>query len=180
MKPFGRILMTVAVAGVMGVTGGCTTPKLSDSLYRESEVGLAKSVVRCRVLAVREVEIRNSEQNNFGGAAGAILGGTAGSSAGGEGTVGRALAVELGVIAGAIIGNKLGDTMSGRKGLEYSVITANGEELTFVQEFLDDDRVIRVGDTCRMQVARDGRNRVLPAESLPETIQAPKQTTIVR
>ena len=39
--------------------------------------------------------------------------------------------------------------------------------------------VVQVGETCRLQIEHDGKNRVLPAEHLQERIQAPKKTTIV-
>ena len=66
--------------------------------------------------------------------------------------------------------------MSERKGLEYSVILENGEEHTLVQDFLEGDRVVNAGQTCRMQIEHDGKNRILPAEQLPEQINAPTTT----
>jgi hypothetical protein len=51
----------------------CSSPKVSDSLYRDSEVGSSKDIVRCRVLEVREVAIREDDAPEKGEAVGAIL-----------------------------------------------------------------------------------------------------------
>jgi outer membrane lipoprotein SlyB len=162
----------------------CSSPKVSDSLYRDSEVGTSKNVVRCRVLEVREVAIREDDAPEKGEAIGAILGGIAGAIIGSQigGGKGQALATEAGVVAGVVAGGAGGrqaaDQMSERKGLEYSVILENGEELTLVQDFLEGDRTVYAGQTCRLQIENDGKNRVLPAEHLPDQIQAPKTTTV--
>ncbi len=171
------IIMLSFIVVMTAALTACSTPKVSDSLYRQSEVGRAKKTTRCRVLAVREVKIRGERAHDMGSAAGAIVGGTLGSGVG-KGT-GRVLASEIGAIAGAVIGNKAGDKMAERKGLEYSVITSSGEEYTFVQAFLKDDRVVNVGETCRMQVSHDGRNRILPAENLAGEVMVPKETKVV-
>jgi len=162
----------------------CSSPKVGDSLYRDSEVGSSKNVVRCRVLEVREVAIREDDAPEKGEAIGAILGGIAGAIIGSQigGGKGQALATEAGVVAGVVAGGAGGrqaaDQMSERKGLEYSIILENGEEHTLVQDFLEGDRVVQAGQSCRMQIEHDGKNRVLPAEQLPEQIQAPTTTTV--
>ena len=169
-------LICIIVATV--ILGGCSTPKLSDSLYRESEVGIAKQTVRCRVLAVREIKIRGDKEDNLGGLAGGILGGTLGSDVGGG--LGSLLAIEAGAILGGIAGNKAGDRLSQRNGLEYSVITSQGNELTFTQEHMAGDRIVKPGETCRMQMSADGRNRVLPVSGFASEIKAPETTKIIQ
>jgi outer membrane lipoprotein SlyB len=162
----------------------CSSPKVSDSLYRDSEVGSSKNVVRCRVLEIREVAIREDDAPEKGEAIGAIIGGIAGAILGSQvgGGAGKALATEAGAVAGVVAGGAGGrqaaDQMSERKGIEYSIILDNGDEHTLVQDFLEGDRVVQQGETCRMQVENDGKNRVLPAEHLPDQIQAPKTTTL--
>ncbi len=175
---FGVLFLAAAVLAA------CSSPKVSDSLYRDSEVGTSKNVVRCRVLETREVAIREDDAPEKGEAIGAILGGIAGAILGSQigGGKGQALAMEAGVVVGAVAGGAGGrqaaDKLSERKGIEYSVILDNGEELTLVQDWLEGDRVVQAGETCRLQIANDGKNRVLPAEHLQETIAAPKATTI--
>jgi len=169
---------------LIGALAACSSPKVSDSLYRDSEVGTSKNVVRCRVLEVREVAIREDDAPEKGEMIGAIAGGLLGAVLGSKvgGGAGKELAVQAGVTAGAVAGGAAGrqtaDKMSERKGIEYSIILGNGEERTLVQDFLEGDRVVQAGETCRLQIANDGKNRVLPAEQLPDQINAPKTTTV--
>jgi len=177
--------LVIASALAVAITG-CATPKLSESLYRSGEVGRSKTVERCRVLEVRQVLIRDEQEDaETGGFFGAILGGVIGATAasgigGGTGSdIASQVGAGLGVAAGGVAGTKLADKMSERVGVEYSIIKANGEESTHVQELLPTDRVLAVNDTCRVQIGFDGKNRVLPAEQLPDAVAAPKTTTIV-
>lgn len=183
---FASILLAGTVLTAAMAVSGCTSPKVSDSLYRSSEVGSSKRVVRCRVLEVREVMIRDDDSGEkgeavgglAGGLAGGILGSTIGGGAGkGLATVGGATA---GAVAGGAAGRQASDQLHTRKGVEYSIILADGTEQTHVQDFLEGDRIVQVGETCRLQIEHDGKNRVLPAEHLQETIQAPKKTQIVQ
>ncbi len=169
---------------VLALVAACSSPEVSDTLYRDSEGGTSKQVVRCRVLEVREVAIREDDAPEKGEAIGAIVGGIAGVILGSQigGGKGRDLASEAavvgGVVAGGAAGRQTADKLSERKGIEYSILLAGGEERTLVQDFLEGDRVVQPGETCRLQIDADGKNRVLPAEHLPETIQAPKATTV--
>lgn len=168
----------------MVALAACSSPKVSDSLYRDSEVGESKRVVRCRVLETREVAIRGDDAPEKGEAIGSLVGGLIGAVLGstiGDGA-GQELAVQAGATAGAVAGGGAGrqmaDKLSERPGIEYSIILHNGEELTLVQDLLEGDRVVQPGDTCRMQTENDGKSRVLPAEHLPDRIQAPKATKV--
>ncbi|MEG9861629.1 MAG: hypothetical protein V6Z81_03895 [Parvularculales bacterium] len=178
-NPSVFVLLSALLFFVAACGGG---PEIGESLYRSGEVGVAKAVQRCRVLEVREIFIRddNAEKEGqaLGGLAGGILGSVAGRSVGsGSGqdiaSTGSAIA---GVLGGALVGEAVGKARGTRKGLEYSILTDNGQEITFTQEFLEGDRIVQAGETCRLQVA-DNRNRVLPSEQLPETVQRPKTTT---
>lgn len=182
---FRSSLLAGAVLVFAVVVSGCTSPKVSDSLYRSSEVGSSKRIVRCRVLEVREVMIRDDDSGEkgemIGGIAGGLGGGILGSTIGGG--AGRGLATVAGATAGAVgggaAGRQLSDQMHTRKGVEYSIILADGSEQTHVQDFLEGDRVVQVGETCRLQIEHNGMNRVLPAEHLQDSISAPKKTKIV-
>lgn len=181
---FSSSLLAGAMLVSALVVSGCTSPKVSDSLYRSSEVGSSKRIVRCRVLEVREVLIRDDDSGEkgeaLGGIAGGVAGGLLGSTVGGG--TGQGLATVAGATAGAVgggaAGRQLSDQMHTRKGVEYSVILADGSEQTHVQDFLEGDRVVQVGETCRLQIEHNGMNRVLPAEHLQDSISAPKKTTI--
>lgn len=178
-------LLAVLTVTSLSVLTGCATPGVSESLYRSSEVGASKKVVRCRVTEVREVLIRDEKEDaETGGIFGAIMGGVIGNTLGSQigGGLGRDLAGQIGTgagaAAGAVAGTKMADKLSERKGVEYSVILADGEEITHVQELLPTDRILAMNETCRLQVGVNGKNRVLPAEHLSDEVFAPKQTTI--
>lgn len=162
--------------------GACGSPEFSESRYKGSEVGVAKQIQRCRVIATREITIRDEGSGEAGSLAGAVAGGVLGNALTqnvGKGS-GREVAEALGVIGGALvggaIGQKAGETIGTRKGIEYSILKADGSEITFAQELLQGDRIVNPGETCRLQVSY-GVNRVLPAEYLPETVEVPKTTT---
>lgn len=168
----------------MAAVAACSSPEVSDSLYRDSEVGNSKRVVRCRVLEAREVAIRGDDAPEKGEAVGTIVGVLVGAILGskvGKGA-GQDLAVQAGATVGAVAGGGAGrqtaDKLSERPGIEYSIVLDNGEELTLVQDVLENDRIVQAGETCRLQIEQDGKNRVLPAEQLPDTISAPKATTV--
>ena len=182
-----RIIAAVRTGMViLGVAAlaACSSPEVSDSLYRDSEVGTSKRIVRCRVLETREVAIRGDDAPEKGEAVGAIVGGIVGAILGsqvGKGA-GQELAVQTGVTVGAVAGGGAGrqaaDKLSERPGIEYSIILDDGEELTLVQDLLESDRIVQPGETCRLQIENNGMNRVLPAEHLPDQINAPKTTTV--
>lgn len=177
-----RLVAALATAGLMAA---CSSAETSDSLYQDSEVGASKQVVRCRVLEVREVVIRDDDAGDkgeiIGLIAGAVIGAILGDQVGGG--AGREMAIEFGQAGGAVLGGGAGrqaaEELSEHPGLEYSIILVDGEELTLVQDLLDDDRIVQPGETCRLQIAADGQNRVLPAEHLPDRIEAPKPTAVV-
>ena len=181
----GAKFVLVGLASVMLATG-CATPKVSESLYRTSEVGISKQVLRCRVTEARAVTLRDDEQDaQGGGMLGAIMGGVTGGLLGGKigGGTGSDIASTFGIGIGAavagVVGTKLSDKLSEREAIEYSYILSDGTEGTHVQELLATDRMIGVGETCRLQVGSGGRNRLLPAEQLAEQMYAPKVTTLV-
>ena len=97
---FGGSLLAGAVLVSAVVVSGCTSPKVSDSLYRSSEVGSSKRIVRCRVLEVREVLIRDDDSGEkgemIGGVAGGLAGGILGSTVGGG--AGKGLATVGGAV----------------------------------------------------------------------------------
>lgn len=177
----GRVgIVALGVAALVA----CSSPKVSDSLYRDSEVGNSKRIVRCRVLETREVAIRGDDAPEKGEAIGSLVGVIAGAILGsqiGKGA-GQELAVQAGATVGAVAGGGAGrqaaDKLSERPGIEYSIILDTGEELTLVQDILESDRIVQAGETCRLQVEANGMNRVLPAEHLPDQINAPKKTSV--
>lgn len=156
----------------------------SQNVYSAYEVGVPKTVERCRVLAVRNITIQGDTGRELGQvigtAAGAIAGGAAANEIG-KGS-GQAVATVLGGLAagivGGIIGNQIGSEIDQRPGLEYSIIDAGGREITFAQEIAPGDRMINAGETCRIQTDPYGNNRVLPIDGFPERIARPQTTNV--
>jgi len=155
----------------------------SQNVYSSGEVGVAKRVERCRVLAVRTITIQGETGREIGQIVGTVAGGVAGGALGnqvGSGS-GQAVATVLGGlaagIAGGLVGDRIGAQVDQRPGLEYSILNAKGQELTFAQEILPGDRVVNAGETCRIQIDPRGNNRVLPVEGLPQQIQRPQTTS---
>ena len=164
------------------VSAGCA-PRSGQSVYSPYEVGVAKPVQRCRVLAVRDITIQGDRGRALGQFVGSVGGAVGGGALGrevGKGT-GRTVATVLGGLAGGVIGGLVGDAIGAdadrRPGLEYAVLDSGGREYTFAQEVLPGDRIVPAGATCRIQTDPYGNNRVLPADGLPPQVQRP-QTTV--
>ena len=151
------------------LTACASRPEYSQSTYTTGEVGEVKPIVGCEVLAVREITIRDPEGAKEGEALGTLLGGILGATLGGtvggdknDRQLGSAIGGIAGAIGGSIAGDQIGENRASRKGLEYSVLTDNGEELVLAQEFLEGDAIIAPGQSCRLQISGNN-NRVLPS-----------------
>lgn len=172
---------TLALPFALLALGACTTGP-GQNVYSSHEVGMAKTVERCRVLAVRDITIQGETGRAIGQFAGALTGSVAGGLAGNEigGGSGQGAATVLGGffagLAGGMIGDRLGARADRRPGLEYSILEASGREITFAQEILPGDRVVAPGETCRIQTDPYGANRILPASGLPQRVRRPQRT----
>jgi len=155
----------------------------SQTVYSAQEVGVAKMVERCRVLAVRTITIQGDTGPAIGHIVGTVAGGVAGGLLGNEVGDGRgqAVATVLGSLATSIVGGMIGDRVGGqmdqRPGLEYSILSTGGREITLAQNSIPGDRIINAGETCRIQTDPYGNNRILPADGFPQRIQPPQTTT---
>ncbi len=176
------MLKTLALPLALVTLTACA-PNAGQNVYSSSEVGVAKTVERCRVLAVRNITIQGQAGRGIGQFVGTVAGGVAGGALGnqvGDGT-GQAIATVIGGLAGSVFGGLVGDQVGAqadqRAGLEYSILTNGNREITFAQETLPGDRVIKAGETCRIQTDPRGNNRVLPINGLPPQVQRPQTTT---
>ncbi|QPH52550.1 hypothetical protein [Pontivivens ytuae] len=182
------MLKTILIGATAALTLAACSPNRtgSESVVSSRDVGLRSTVERCRVLEVREVTIRDEQEAGISAGVGGLAGGGIGAALGNQvgGGSGNELATGLGILAGVVAGGALGeqldDARGTRTGLEYSVIDQRGQEVVLVQEFLPGDRVAQAGETCRIQVASNGRARVLPGEQLPGAVNAPAQTVVIR
>jgi len=158
-------------------------PGTGQNVYSAHEVGMARTVERCRVLAVRNITIQGDTGRELGQFVGTVTGSVAGGSFGnqvGNGS-GQAVATVLGGLAagvfGGFVGDRVGARMDQRPGLEYSILDTGGREMTFAQEIMAGDRMIGAGETCRIQTDPYGNNRVLPITGFPQRIRQPQTTT---
>jgi len=183
-NPLAETIMnkTIALPFALLALGACSTGP-QQNVYSSYEVGMAKSVERCRVLGVRNITIQGETGRAIGQFGGALTGSVAGALIGdqiGKGS-GRDVATVLGGmvagLAGGAIGSSIGARIDQRPGVEYSILETGGREITFAQEILPGDRIVAAGETCRIQTDPYGGNRILPVEGLPQQVQRPQQTT---
>lgn len=173
---------TLALPALLLALTACA-PTVGQNVYSAREVGVAKSVERCRVLAVRNIVIQGQTGSQIGQIVGGVAGGFGGGALGNEvgSGNGQDVATVLGGLAGGIIGGFIGDRVGTqvdrRPGLEYAILSTGGREMTFAQEIMPGDRVINAGETCRIQTDPYGNNRVLPINGFPQQIQPPQTTT---
>ncbi len=173
--------LTLPALGFLALSA--CAPTTGQNVYSPYEVGVAKSVERCRVLAVRDITIQGDTGPELGQVVGTIAGGIAGGALGrevGDGSGQAAATVAGAAIAGLLggyLGNRVGMQIDQRPGLEYSILSTGGQEITFAQEIMPGDRVINAGETCRIQTDPYGLNRVLPATGFPQQVQRPQVTT---
>ena len=144
-----RPLLSIAVVGCLAlVVTGCATQSSSAGIYRSSETQREQTVRMATVEAVRSVTIQR-DSKGLGTAGGAIVGGIAGSAAGGG--KGRDVATVLGAIVGSVAGQSIEEQANQRPGLEITVKYDSGETRVIVQEA---DIEIRVGDRVRVVTNR--------------------------
>lgn len=138
------------IAAIASLSACAVSPQSSNSVYHARQTQNEQSVRFGTVDSVREVLI-DGGQSGVGTLAGAAVGGIAAGSNIGGGN-GSAVAGILGAVAGGLIGNKIEDNATHRKGLEITVRLDNGELRAITQ---DADELFRAGD--RVRVLFDGR-----------------------
>jgi outer membrane lipoprotein SlyB len=189
-----RILLLISFA--LTVSGCVSSTYESESRYANMHTMTEQNVARCRVLEWRHVDIgaqpvRSQRYSRYGqvnqalpgphAKTGATLGAVAGAAlmkeAFGDSPYAMLAGAVIGSTAGANAGNKLDARSPARRGIEYSVIKADGSESVITQPLGPNDRITQAGQTCRL-VNSGGVTRVLPAEHLPGAVHAPKTTRI--
>lgn len=180
--------VVVSTSLALVVLSACTPFRSgSESVVSSADVNRAAVVERCRVLEVREITIRDENPGGTGTLVGALGGAMVGTAAGSQigGGIGNDLATNLGalggVAAGAAIGESIDQGRAERTGVEYGVIKANGDEFVVRQELFPSDRIAQPGETCRISTnTANGKITILPAAQLPNAVNAPQRTQIIR
>ncbi|OYW82439.1 MAG: hypothetical protein B7Z22_14235 [Hyphomonas sp. 32-62-5] len=119
-----------ALAALTMALAGCAS-SYNASTVTPGSVGQASTVYTGYVQSVREVTIRN-DRSLIGTAAGAVLGGLAGSELGGGDKAQTAGAIG-GAVIGGIAGNEAGKAVGTKRGYAYTVRFDNGEVREIVQ-----------------------------------------------
>lgn len=127
-----RITIVLALAGA-ATLAGCATSKSGD-VYSREEALREQTVRLATVESVRPVTIQGT-RSGIGPAAGAVVGGVAGSGVGhGRGS---AIAGVLGAVGGGVAGQAIEEGTTRKPGVEITVRLDNGELRAIVQEETD-------------------------------------------
>lgn len=140
----GAVAGALAVVAVSLVASGCATQSSSSAVYRADETQREQTVRMATVESVRKVMIQR-DSKGIGVIGGAVVGGLAGSSAGGG--RGQDIATVLGAIGGMVAGQAIENQANQREGLEVIVKYDSGETRVIVQEA---DVDVKAGDRVRV------------------------------
>jgi outer membrane lipoprotein SlyB len=127
-----RITIVLALAAA-ATLAGCATSKSGD-VYSRNEALREQTVRLATVESVRPVTIQGT-RSGIGPAAGAVVGGVAGSGVGhGRGST---IAGVLGAVGGGVAGQAIEEGSTRKNGVEITVRLDNGELRAIVQEETD-------------------------------------------
>lgn len=142
-------IRVLGVIAAMGLLAGCAMPGLGGGDYTRSQVRGEQSVRLGVVESVRDVVI-DARDTGTGTAAGAVLGGIAGSTLG-RGDRASAAGAVAGAVVGGIIGAAAEKSNNDRKGVEVTIRLEGGNLIAVTQE---KDEEFRVGDRVRVLSGR--------------------------
>lgn len=162
---FKKIYTVIIISLTSVLLSSCASMEASDNLYRSSEVGRAKVLLSCRVLASRKITIRSDHSGDKGETLGFITGLAASNSR-------NPVVNIIGGLVGGAVGRKVGDKLHNMPGVEYTVILSSGEERSLVQNLRKGERMLAPKTPCRLQVS-GSYNRVLSSGHLPSKVKKP-------
>jgi len=120
----------IALALIAALLAACASSNSGD-VYRREDARKVQSVRMGVVESVRTVKLEGTN-SNIGTAAGAVVGGIAGSSVG-EGK-GSAIGAVIGAVAGGLAGAAVEEVATRTDGVEITVKLDNGSLIAIVQE----------------------------------------------
>ncbi len=150
----------------------CSSDKAGQDLYLTGELGKVKKILPCTVISTRDVMIRESGSGDKGEVIGFVVGALATAE-----NNDSSLVRYIGGLVGGAAGRKASDSLNERPGVEYTVLLASGEERQLIQDIQPDERLLSLGEACRLQVSGEF-NRVLPAAHYPDAVKRPTKTRI--
>lgn len=125
-----RKFQYIALALIAALLAACASSNSGD-VYRREDTRKVQSVRMGVVESVRTVKLEGTN-SNIGTAAGAVVGGIAGSSVG-EGK-GSAIGAVIGAVAGGLAGAAVEEVATRTDGVEITVKLDNGSLIAIVQE----------------------------------------------
>lgn len=108
---------------------GCTQ-NLSSNSYKPSDVGVASTVKKGKIIAKRTINIDSN--SGIGGLAGAGAGAAAGSMIGGN-TATNIVGAIGGAVIGGLAGNAMEKGVNHQQGIEYIIKLTNGKTISVTQ-----------------------------------------------
>lgn len=129
IQTFAKTAFIIISLSTTGMLAGCSSAPSSNE-YSYKQAGTIHEVEMGTVTGIRSIRIEKDE-TPVGSAAGAILGGIAGSSVG-QGR-GRAAATTAGSVMGGIIGSKVDKNIQTQPGFEITVRQDNGKTVAIAQ-----------------------------------------------
>jgi outer membrane lipoprotein SlyB len=160
MKFSLRISSCVALTFAL-LLSGCARD-ISSNTYKASHVGETSFTYQGVVANVREVQVEESEyfEGGAGPAVGALAGGAAGYQFGGG--RGQIATTAAGAILGGVAGTFAEKALKSQKGLEYVVRLENGQIMTIVQGI---EPRLNSGQRVLVLISHGGRSRVIPDQT---------------
>ncbi|GGC99639.1 outer membrane lipoprotein [Halopseudomonas salina] len=150
-----RQFVLICMLGSLLVLSGCASSLTGETYSRDD--ARRPQVVRTGVVeTVRPVQIEGSK-TIIGPAAGAAIGGVAGSGVGGG--RGAAIATVIGAVAGGMAGAAAEEGITRAQGVEITVREDDGSMRAYVQE-ASPEVTFRPGDRVRIQTL-NGQTRVV-------------------
>ena len=145
MKYAGTLL---GAATLTVVLTGCYSPGLGGGSYTREQARREQTVRMGFIESVRDVKLEGT-RSGVGPAAGAVVGGVAGSAIGhGRGSV---VGTILGAVVGGVAGQAVEQGVTAKPGVEVTVKLDSGQMVAITQ---DADEAFRPGD--RVRILSDG------------------------
>ena len=148
MRQFKFILIAVIAA----LLGACASSNSGD-VYRREDTRKVQTVRMGVIESVRTVKLEGTN-SNIGTAAGAVVGGIAGSTVG-EGK-GSAIGAVIGAVAGGIAGSAIEEVATRADGVELTIKLDTGAIIAIVQEATE---TFKPGERVRL-IESGGNTRV--------------------
>jgi outer membrane lipoprotein SlyB len=130
MRTFNIGFQYIAIALITTLLGACASSNSGD-VYRREDARKVQTVRMGVVESVRAVKLEGTD-SHIGTAAGAVVGGIAGSTVG-EGK-GSAIGAVIGAVAGGLAGSAIEEVATRKDAVELTIKLDNGSIIAIVQE----------------------------------------------